>query len=908
MIAPRVGALAFLLMSASAAFGQTLTGSIAGTVRDPHGGALVAATITVFGRTGALRATTDASGAYRFPAVDPGTYAVRAEASGFQPRRIEELTVSAGTQLTVDLMLQIAAVTESVDVVEKSRVVDVTSSSTQNGLSSDLLFAIPSNHVATLLATATPGVNDDRGSGAPSGFGSGVGGNALLLDGVDTRGPLYGTVWNFFNYDVIQEVQVGGLGAPAEYGGFTGVVVNTITRSGGNRLGGLFHARYTTKGLAADNVSAAVAAQNPSLAQPSLRRKLLDLTAQVSGPIVKDRLFFFANFQRFELDTDPPGPRTLRHESEPRLNAKLNWQPRAGDSLMAMLQYDQYNVTGLTTVPGLLATDELTGKTTSPELIWNLQWRHLFGSKALLEAKYVGWTSYEAFDPKVHAPRHADVTGTYSVSAGQTTRSDRARHQANVSLSRFAEAFGHHDLKFGLELERDLARDRLGYIDNISYYDNNGAPYLAFSYGYDVTGKNHRESAYAQDSWKAARRLTVNAGGRFDWIRGTNPDAGTVFRTRSFAPRIGLAFDLAGDRKSVLKASYARYHEAALGSYYRRALPGIFDFVTYDNTGPQRVEIDRVPAVPYSVGRHLHHPRVDELTAGIERALGPDLRLSLTAIHRVSGNLIDSVFPEARWRPVVVTNLLTNEPITVYRWANRLASQGAPLITNVDGFVYRDPSGGVIGIADAFRRYHGLMFVMSRRLVGRWQAQVSYVLSRGRGTVDNADIDSVGMSNRFESASTALVNTNGHMRHDYPHELKALGSYRLPKAEVELSAVFRSVSGKTWTPLQRLRVADIDFPAGGGRRVFLEPRGARRMANVNVLDLRVEKVLLLDGGRHRLGVYADALNVFNAGTAVEMEYRAPSVQIAGVPTPVLFGVPIAVLEPRQVTLGARWSF
>jgi hypothetical protein len=146
------------------------------------------------------------------------------------------------------------------------------------------------------------------------------------------------------------------------------------------------------------------------------------------------------------------------------------------------------------------------------------------------------------------------------------------------------------------------------------------------------------------------------------------------------------------------------------------------------------------------------------------------------------------------------------------------------------------------------------------------------------------------------------------MRHDYRHELKALGSFRLPKAEVELSAVFRSVSGKTWTPVQRLRVGDVDFPAGGGRRVFLEPRGARRMPSVNVLDLRIEKVLLLDGGRHRLGVYADALNVFNAGTAVEIQYRAPSVQIAGVPTPVLFGVPIAVLDPRQVTLGARWSF
>ena len=66
-----------------------------------------------------------------------------------------------------------------------------------------------------------------------------------MLDGVDTRDPEGGTAWTFFNYNIIEEVQVGGLGQPAEYGGFTGAVVNTITKSGGNRFSFLSDYRYT---------------------------------------------------------------------------------------------------------------------------------------------------------------------------------------------------------------------------------------------------------------------------------------------------------------------------------------------------------------------------------------------------------------------------------------------------------------------------------------------------------------------------------------------------------------------------------------------------------------------------------------------------------------------------------------
>ena len=83
---------------------------------------------------------------------------------------------------------------------------------------------------------------------------------------------------------------------------------------------------------------------------------------------------------------------------------------------------------------------------------------------------------------------------------------DRARNQVNASISHYAEGFGKHDLKFGVEVERSKVRDRYGYIDGIYYYDLTEyypkGQYVAYDYGYDSEGRNERESLYAQDSWK----------------------------------------------------------------------------------------------------------------------------------------------------------------------------------------------------------------------------------------------------------------------------------------------------------------------------------------------------------------------------------------------------------------------
>ena len=126
----------------------------------------------------------------------------------------------------------------------ESPLVDVTSSATDNSLSQDLLFNFPIRYgnVATALLNSLPGINSQSAYG-----GDASSGNALLIDGVDTRDPSGGTAWTFYNFNIVEEVQAVGIGAPAEFGAFSGAVINTVTKSGGNRYSGLFDVTYTNE-------------------------------------------------------------------------------------------------------------------------------------------------------------------------------------------------------------------------------------------------------------------------------------------------------------------------------------------------------------------------------------------------------------------------------------------------------------------------------------------------------------------------------------------------------------------------------------------------------------------------------------------------------------------------------------
>jgi hypothetical protein len=913
--------MTLLLAAAAPALAQTLTGTVAGSVTDEQGGGLPGVSISLIGKARTQTTQTDEKGSYRFVGVDPGTYSVKAEVSGFRPKQQNEVQVNVGKQATVDLSLSVGGISETVDVTAEAPVVDVTSSSSDSQLSQEMLFEMPirPDNAATDLLNYLPGINAGSAYGGDSDTG-----NGLLLDGVDTRDPEGGSAWTFFNFNIVEEVQVAGLGAPAEYGAFTGAVVNTITKSGGNSWEGLFDVYYTKDSLSSDNADASLTADNPLLASGDVTNKRLDYTGQISGPLVRDKAFFFASVQRFELDQDPAGPRTVRNEVSPRFNLKVNWLPSPNDTVQFTFQEDMYNVIGRPPAGiGLVVTDDITNREDAPEWVWGGQWRHLFGSKTFAEIKYTGWTGFYDLNPEVNSAGHYDAgSGEYSVSQGWFYYADRGRHQVNASLSHYAEKWGRHDLKFGVEIERSKVRSRYGYVDDLFYYDYAAyypvGQYTAYNYGYDVEGKNKRESVFLQDSWKVNDRLTLNPGIRVDRIGGFSPALGDekVYSTTNVSPRLGFAFDVTGDAKTVLKGHYGQYYEGAFFLAYSAATPGIEDFVLYaydpegDIVGPNGnrfTEYNRSVTNLATVDPDIKHPRVDEITLGFDRALTTDVRLSVTGVLREDKNLQATVLPDARWEATTVNNGLAGGDITVYNLVDPDA-QSNQLITNPDGFQYLDANGNVIGTARSERKYKGLILTLDKRFKDRWQGRVSYVLSETKGTVDNSGFDSYGASVEFETPTRALVNVDGPLTNDARHELKIFASWQVPKVEANLSAYWRTISGQTYTPFQQFGSSDINFSTNTGRRVRLEPRGTEREDMENVLDLRVEKIFRVGGGDDRLSIYADFKNALNANHVNAVQNRFPSVAVAGLDDGLEYGAPTSIEAPRLIVLGARWSF
>jgi hypothetical protein len=306
---------------------------------------------------------------------------------------------------------------------------------------------------------------------------------------------------------------------------------------------------------------------------------------------------------------------------------------------------------------------------------------------------------------------------------------------------------------------------------------------------------------------------------------------------------------------------------------------------------------------------------VDEFTVGLERALTRDVRLSVTGIWREDKNLQGSVLPSARWEAQTIDNELTGQPMSVYTWLNPDESEGDLLLTNPDGFQFLGANGEVLGAARAFRKYRGLMVVMDKRLNNRWLGRVSYVLSKAEGTVDNDGFDSYGVSTVYESASRALVNNEGLLPNDRRHEVKVMLGVQVPVVEVAVNAYFRGISGDRYTPFQQFGLSAVNFPLSTGRRVRLEPRGSRSVDPEKLLDLRLEKIFKIAGRKDRIALYADIANVTNSSRVRQVITRFPDQAIAGVDfdgdgafDPVPFGAPSGLIAPRQIQLGARWSF
>jgi hypothetical protein len=439
-------------------------------------------------------------------------------------------------------------------------------------------------------------------------------------------------------------------------------------------------------------------------------------------------------------------------------------------------------------------------------------------------------------------------------------------------------------------------------------YAYGGVPYYRINYGYTFHGDNKRMSAYAQDQWTAGR-LTMNLGLRLDRMRGYSPDLKKDVYTPNLAwgPRIGAAFDVTGRGGSVIRSFYGRYYEGTATQFFISATPGIEDYVQTplnpDGTvaGPPDVI---TPGFTYGISDDISHPRTDEFNVAWENQVTRTARLTVTGIWRNTGNFINNVINGSQWRPVTLTNSLTNTTFTAYNWANRSTTDQNFFIRNIEDYQYVDTSGNVIGTADPKRNYKAFMVLFDSSFRRRIGYQLSYVLSKAEGNIDNTGFGAWLGGTQWGSPNTGLINSFGELTNSRRHEMKLNVEYNIPKVDVMLGGVYTAESGRPYTPFQRYSTAQLNLPSNSRKEILLEPRGSERNDFYNNIDLRAEKAFRVQ--QHRFGVFADITNLFNTATVTSRQARVPNTTISG--NTVLYQAPTGVQLARQVTFGGRWSF
>src|SRR5688572_32268748 len=245
--------LALLLGAAAPAFAATTTGTLFGTVTDADGSALPGVTVTVSSPAlqGTRTATTGSTGEYNFPLLPPGEYRVEYALPSFESVVRTGVVVSLDAATKVNVVLAIAREVASVEVSGDAVVIDPTQTNTQLNLKEDhLKYATVglARRSYQNVALEAPGVGSQAGAGGnPSVFGSNLGQNAYLVDGLNTTDPVTHTFTSNFTFDSIQEVAIQTSGFEAEYGKAIGGIINVITKSGGNDFHGTLDARYRSE-------------------------------------------------------------------------------------------------------------------------------------------------------------------------------------------------------------------------------------------------------------------------------------------------------------------------------------------------------------------------------------------------------------------------------------------------------------------------------------------------------------------------------------------------------------------------------------------------------------------------------------------------------------------------------------
>lgn len=898
-----LGLVGLLVAGSGAAHAQTTSAAVQGVVTDHQGAVLPGVAVAVTNTdTGLSRdVSSNDAGFYRIAALPPGTYGVSAKLDGFADYRRTGLSLTVGQNASVDIQLGLATLSESVTITAETPLIDTTTNALGTTVTKAQLDDLPlAGRDFATLARLAPGVTGVGGGGISAG-GQLTRNNSIVVDGASNDEQGIASTRGSFSLESVREYVIYTNQFNAEHGLATGALVNVVTRSGTNALEGRVFAFHRDDALDARNPFSK--AQGSGNAPFSEQR----FGGFLGGPIVKNRWHYFGSYERQRNETtnvitSPLVPVDQREHPEKNTRdqyfVKSDYELPRNNRLSARWRYDQSTAIGQG-IGGLSPRERGNDQKTKYQdslvsLTSILSPRTVNEARVLIGTLSTYWT----------VDGYADPTGVSisrpSINQGKANNMpqgwDSVRYQFIDTLT---HTIGRHELKAGVDIQLDDQNTYfLGNKDGTftfrtdAPFDPNDRSTYPFQFTQTVGDwydprRNEIYSGYIQDTWRAANRLTINAGLRYD--------TETIFaKARAIdvdqdldnvAPRVGATWTATQDGRTIVRGGFGVYYDQGFnnisGNISNSARstnvtvlnPGFPDPYAGGTIQPSR------PSLTIAASR-IDTPSTRTASVGLRRELAQGLAVSVDGVRTLGYDLFNAVdinapLPGTTARPNLEYLRIVQYQTTGRSWTNSL-------LVSLERRSQRGPT-----------------------------FNVSYTLSEATRNVE--DFGFVAQDAYNPAAEKAAANN------DRRHQLVASAVWALPFG-FQAAGLLQTRSGLPWTVTtgtdnngdqsinDRPDLADPNgdptskatYDANFTGRVGNLPRNGNRGPAFVQLDVRISKFVRV--GRYSFEGFAEAFNALN-----HANLGVPN----GTLTSASFGRATGLASgatPRQVELGFRFNF
>ena len=572
-------------------------GSLVGKVITTDESALKGLEITVRNpETGFVRTVkADDSGHYRFPFLPVGKYVIEGTQDGKSLGKLAEVSVGLGAATTANVTLNASNVEEI--LVVGTRVitaVDVKSTESAMNMTREDIERLPVDRTLESVAMLAPGLSKgDAGLCAGGNCGISFGGSSIAENTVYVNGL---NVTDFYNrvgsssvpYSFYKEFQVKTGGYSVEVGRTTGGVLNTVTRSGTNEFDFGTEVVWEPHGLQSDKTDHFNGDGSPRIIGSYDHYDNMSATVYASGPIVKDKLFFFALYEarNYKQEYTNNSANTFYEAEEDNgfWGAKIDWQIN-DSNLLELLAFSDENeevrdAFGFTYPEGTKNAYQQTRFTDMGGLSWSATYTTYltdnFSAKALYGENNREFSRYSQND--LECARVRDLRPGGAGDVGCTSSANVAAREDTREAARldFEWTLGDHQLRFGLDHEvntsdheqyypgperllYEVNRTSTGVVNGVSV--GVGTEYVRTRQN-EVFGvfESTNSAYYLEDNWSVTPSLVLNAGVRVEGFDNKNGEGDTYIEMDNMiAPRFGFSWDVRGDNRSKVFGNAGRY-------------------------------------------------------------------------------------------------------------------------------------------------------------------------------------------------------------------------------------------------------------------------------------------------------------------------------------------------------------